>query len=79
MNNDFHLNKDGEIHFYNRPEEWNIIFADTGLETMTGGRIGRIQKYIDEDEFMLTYGDGVARYLWINCLPFTIKRGKLPQ
>lgn len=62
-NNDFRLktNKSGmKITNLNSQESWNIIFADTGLETMTGGRIKRIQKYLDEDEFMLTYGDGVS-------------------
>jgi len=41
-------------------EDWNITFADTGPATMTGGRIKRIQKYVSDDEFFLTYGDGVA-------------------
>jgi len=39
---------------------WKVKVIDTGLLTMTGGRIKRIQKYIDEDEFMVTYGDGLA-------------------
>ena len=34
--------------------------ADTGLETMTGGRIKRIAKYVGEDTFMMTYGDGIS-------------------
>ena len=41
-------------------EPWKITLVDTGLETMTGGRIKRIQKYIGDKSFMLTYGDGVA-------------------
>jgi len=42
-------------------EEWNITIADTGEETMTGGRIKRIAKYLDKDQsFFMTYGDGVA-------------------
>ena len=41
-------------------EEWNVKIIDTGLLTMTGGRIKRIEKYVDEDEFMLTYGDGLS-------------------
>ena len=57
---DFHMHGDGGIHFFNPPEKWDIVFADTGLKTMTGGRIKGIQKYIEEEEFMLTYGDGVA-------------------
>jgi glucose-1-phosphate cytidylyltransferase len=41
-------------------EPWKVTIVDTGLDTMTGGRVKRIQKYITEDEFMLTYGDGVS-------------------
>lgn len=41
-------------------EPWKVIIVDTGLNTMTGGRIKRIQKYIGNDTFMLTYGDGVC-------------------
>ena len=41
-------------------QDYHVTLADTGLETMTGGRIKRVQKYVDEDTFMLTYGDGVA-------------------
>jgi len=41
-------------------ENWKIKVIDTGLLTMTGGRIKRIEKYITEDEFMVTYGDGLS-------------------
>jgi len=41
-------------------EPWNITLIDTGLNTMTGGRIKRVKKYIGEETFLLTYGDGVA-------------------
>lgn len=41
-------------------EDWNIIMAETGLNAKTGARIQRIKKYIDEDVFLLTYGDGVG-------------------
>jgi glucose-1-phosphate cytidylyltransferase len=40
--------------------DWTITLADTGLDTMTGARVKRIAKYLDNDTFMLTYGDGVA-------------------
>ena len=39
---------------------WKVILADTGLNTMTGGRLKRISEYIDGDTFMMTYGDGVC-------------------
>lgn len=45
----------------NKSNPWNVTVVDTGLNTMTGGRIKRIENYIDdEDIFMFTYGDGVA-------------------
>jgi glucose-1-phosphate cytidylyltransferase len=47
-----------EIH-ESKAEPWNITLVDTGLDTMTGGRIKRIERYVD-DTFLLTYGDGVG-------------------
>ena len=44
----------------NRVEPWKVTLVDTGLNTMTGGRIKRIQKYIGDEPFLLTYGDGVC-------------------
>jgi len=41
-------------------EPWRVTVADTGLNTMTGGRVKRIQRYIGNEPFMLTYGDGVC-------------------
>lgn len=78
--NDFHLKevKNGvKIELLNSPESWNIIFADTGLDTMTGGRIKKIQKYIDEDEFMVTYGDGLSDIAIDKLLAFHQEKGKI--
>lgn len=50
------LNYD-DVH---KEQDFIITLAETGLETMTGGRIKRVEKYIDGDAFMVTYGDGVA-------------------
>jgi glucose-1-phosphate cytidylyltransferase len=44
----------------NHAESWTITLLDTGLNSMTGGRILKAKNYIDEDTFMLTYGDGVS-------------------
>ena len=41
-------------------EPWKVTVVDTGLNTMTGGRIKRIQKYVGDEPFMMTYGDGVC-------------------
>ncbi|MGL5413899.1 glucose-1-phosphate cytidylyltransferase [Cetobacterium sp.] len=43
-----------------KAEPWKVTLVDTGLHTMTGGRIKRIQKYIGDESFLLTYGDGVS-------------------
>lgn len=43
-----------------KAEPWKITLVDTGLNTMTGGRIKRVQKFIGDEAFFLTYGDGVS-------------------
>lgn len=48
-----------EIH-QNYVEPWRVTLIDTGLETLTGGRVKRIEKYTEGKPFLLTYGDGVA-------------------
>ena len=58
-------------------EPWKVTLADTGLTTMTGGRIKRIQKYLDSKPFMLTYGDGLSNVNISNLLDFHRKSGKL--
>lgn len=56
---DFSNNGDMTIH-NNVSEPWKVTVVDTGLNTMTGGRVKRVQPYIGNEPFMLTYGDGVA-------------------
>ncbi len=48
-----------DVH-HNESEPWKVTLVDTGAETMTGGRIKRVAKYIGQDDFCLTYGDGLA-------------------
>jgi len=54
--------KDGTIEDHkSRAEDWNVTLVDTGLNTMTGGRIKGVQDFLkDEEDFCLTYGDGVS-------------------
>lgn len=56
------LGRHQQIAFHDKhgDEDWEITIADTGVATMTGGRIKKAERYIDADRFMLTYGDGVA-------------------
>ena len=56
---DFANNNEMIIH-NNVAEPWKVTLVDTGLHTQTGGRIKRVQKYIGNEPFMLTYGDGVS-------------------
>lgn len=48
-----------EIH-HNTSEPWRVTLVDTGLETMTGGRLKKVQKYVGDETFCFTYGDGVS-------------------
>ena len=57
-------------------EPWKVTCVDTGLETMTGGRIKRIQKYIGSEPFMLTYGDGVCDVNISELVKYHQKHGK---
>lgn len=56
---DFTENNKMTIHS-NISEPWKVTLVDTGLDTMTGGRLKRVQKHIGNETFMLTYGDGVS-------------------
>ncbi|MCX6238358.1 MAG: glucose-1-phosphate cytidylyltransferase [Bacteroidia bacterium] len=48
------------INHNSHAEPWKVTLVDTGLETMTGGRIKKVREYIGNEPFMLTYGDGVS-------------------
>jgi len=61
----------------NFSEPWKVTLVDTGLNTMTGGRIKRIQKYVGDEPFMLTYGDGVSDINIKELVEFHKKNGKL--
>jgi glucose-1-phosphate cytidylyltransferase len=58
-------------------EDWNVTLANTGEDTMTGGRVKRIERYIKGDTFMLTYGDGVGNVDIEALLKFHRSHGKL--
>lgn len=59
-----------------KTEPWKVTLVDTGLNTMTGGRIKRIQPYIGNKTFMLTYGDGVGNVNIEELLQFHKSHGK---
>ena len=58
-------------------EPWKVTIVDTGLTTMTGGRVKRVQKYIGDETFMLTYGDAVGDINIAELLDFHKKNGKI--
>jgi glucose-1-phosphate cytidylyltransferase len=81
MNNDFTicLGRQSQIRYNGLHDEqgFQVTLAETGLDTMTGGRLLRVKKYIDDDTFMLTYGDGVADIDLKRLLEFHRAHGKL--
>jgi len=81
MNNDFTicLGKKSKLRYRNghSEQDFSVTLADTGPNTMTGGRVKRIEKYIDDDLFMLTYGDGVGDVDIACLLAFHKNHGKL--
>ena len=85
-NNDFtiQLGFDRAIEYHNgtngryeQSEDWRITFAETGLESMTGTRVKRAAKYINDDHFMLTYGDGLADVDIAKLKDFHLSHGKI--
>jgi len=58
-------------------EPWRVTLEDTGLETFTGGRVKRIAKYVQNETFMLTYGDGVGDVNIRALLEFHKRHGKM--
>jgi glucose-1-phosphate cytidylyltransferase len=77
-NHDFIMDKvSNSVKILQSEERWKLTFIDTGLETMTGGRIKKIEKYIDEDTFMLTYGDGLSDINLNNLLKFHKDKNKI--
>ncbi|MCJ7856658.1 glucose-1-phosphate cytidylyltransferase [Lachnospiraceae bacterium NSJ-143] len=73
---DFTLENKMTVH-NNFSEPWKVTLVDTGLNTMTGGRVKRIQKYIGNEPFMLTYGDGVSDVNIEELMKFHKSHGKL--
>ena len=64
-------------YFKNKKLKWNVKLIDTGLKTMTGGRIKRLKKYIGNDRFFLTYGDGLSNVNLIKLLNFHKRNKKI--
>jgi len=74
----FDFTKGNEIIVHNKHSEpWKVTVVDTGLNTMTGGRLKRIKNYIDDETFLMTYGDGVSNVNITKLIEFHRQHGKL--
>lgn len=73
---DFRNGNELTIH-NNVAEPWKVTVIDTGLNTMTGGRIKRIKSYVGDETFMMTYGDGVSDVNIKELLEFHKEQGKI--
>ena len=65
------------IVHHSKTEPWKVTIVDTGLNTMTGGRLKRIKEYVDNAPFFMTYGDGVCDVDICKLLDFHYEHGKL--
>ena len=81
MNNDFTIklgHGQSIVHHDSHGEQnFKVTLADTGVATMTGGRLKRVERYIDDDTFAMTYGDGLADVNIRELLSFHKAHGKL--
>ena len=81
MNNDFtiRLGQDHQVTYHNMhgEQDFSVTLASTGLETMTGGRLKQVSQYIDDEIFMVSYGDGVADIDIPNLIKFHKSHGKI--
>ncbi len=73
---DYSSGSDVEIIHKSRAEAWKVTIVDTGLNTMTGGRIKRIRDYVGDEAFLMTYGDGVCDVNISDLVDFHKKHGK---
>ncbi len=74
---DFTNGQNDMIVHRNNSERWKVTVVDTGLNTMTGGRVKRVREYVGNEPFMLTYGDGVSNVNISKLLEFHKAHGKM--
>lgn len=74
----FDFTQDDKIIVHNkRAEQWKVTVVDTGLNTMTGGRLKRVRDFLNDEPFFMTYGDGVSDIDISKLLKFHKSHGKL--
>ena len=74
---DFRNGKNEMVFHQSKLEPWKVTVVDTGYNTMTGGRIKRVQPYVGDEPFMMTYGDGVCDVDINKLLDFHKSHGKI--
>ncbi|HEK9099948.1 NTP transferase domain-containing protein [Bacillus pfraonensis] len=75
---DFNLDlKNNQYQLLEEPKQWNIKFIDTGIEAMTGTRLKKLEKHIQDEMFLLTYGDGLATININELIQFHKDKGKV--
>jgi glucose-1-phosphate cytidylyltransferase len=79
LSSDFTINlSTGDLDFHNPSGvDWKVTLFDTGLNTMTGGRLRRLKQFLGDQPFMLTYGDGVASVNISDLVKFHKSHGKM--
>ena len=79
LNSDFTIDLANDIVHSHKTDiiDWKVTLVDTGVDSMTGGRVKRMQKYIGNETFMLTYGDGVSNIDIDALLNFHRSHGKM--
>ena len=78
MTFDFSANGKVTVHS-DHTEDWRVTVVDTGLNTMTGGRLKRVKDYISGEPFLMTYGDGVADVDINECIRFHEETGTIDR
>lgn len=73
---DFSVSNQQIVHNHHA-EPWRVTLVNTGVNTMTGGRVKRVQQYVGQEPFMLTYGDGVSNINIANLVDYHKSHGKL--
>jgi len=81
MTNDFTIHLGNQhnltLHGAHAEQDFQVTLADTGLATLTGGRVKRVERYINGDDFIVTYGDGLADVNISDLISFHRSHGKL--
>jgi len=79
LNSDFTVDlQSGDVRYHQTEDiDWNVTLVDTGIESMTGGRVKRMEQYVGDSSFLLTYGDGLSNVNIDELIEFHRSHGKM--